>query len=186
MQKVLAYSLLETKGVNEDLRELTGIATTPEPDRAGDIVEPLGAKFAAEIPFLWQHHHDMPIGTVRLSAPTKAGIKFVAKVAKIDEPGPLKDMVDMAWQAIKAGLVKGTSIGFRSLAHDYMSEGGVRFREYEIIELSAVTVPANAGASIQSIKAWGAPREAGRPVRIISAPPTAAVDLKGAVRLVRP
>lgn len=181
-----AYALMEIKAVDDDKRIISGIATTPEPDRVGDIVEPLGAKFADEIPFLWQHRHDSPIGRTVLGKPTKAGIKFVSTIAKIAEPGPLKDMVDMAWQAIKAGLVRGVSIGFRSTAHDYMSEGGIRFREYEIIELSAVTIPAQAQATIQSIKAldW-THRRADGAVRLIThaAPAPAPRDLKGAVLL---
>lgn len=181
-----AYSLLEVKAIDEDKREISGIATTPEPDRSGDIVEPSGAKFAPTVPLLWQHRHDMPIGEARLSAPTKNGIGFVATIAKIDEPGPLKEMVDMAWQAIKAKLVKGVSIGFRSIAHDYMSEGGVRFREYEIIELSAVTIPANAAATIQSIKALDLRRNVDGPVRLVALAKSESENLNGAVRLIRP
>lgn len=179
-----AYSLLEIKAIDEDKREISGVATTPEPDRSGDIVEPLGAKFAPVIPLLWQHRHDMPIGEARLSAPTKAGIGFVASIAKITEPGPLKDIVDMAWQAIKARLVKGTSIGFNPTAFDYMSEGGIRFREYEIYELSAVTVPANASATIQAIKSLDRRILITRPVPLIKSTEQSA-DLNGAVRLVR-
>lgn len=179
-----AYSLLEIKAIDEDRREISGVASTPEPDRAGDIVEPLGAKFAPVIPLLWQHRHDMPIGEARLSTPTKAGIGFVASVAKIAEPGPLKDMVDMAWQAIKARLVKGTSIGFNPSAFDYMSEGGIRYREYEIYELSAVTVPANASATIQAIKSLDRCILTARPVPLIKSAGHA-INLNGAVRLNR-
>lgn len=187
MNKQLAYSLLEVKALDEDKRELTGMASTPSPDRSGDIVEPLGAKFAPVIPFLWQHRHDMPIGETRLGKPTKAGIPFVATVARIDEPGALKDMIDMAWQSIKAKLVKGVSIGFRSMSHDYMSEGGIRFKEFEVIELSACTVPANAEATIQSIKAWGGAQGlSDGSVRLLAAQRALPDDLKGAVKLLRP
>lgn len=178
-----AYSLLTVKEVDEDRREIRGTATTPEPDRAGDIVEPLGAKFAPEIPLLWQHSHWSPVGTAKLLKPTKAGIDFVATLPKIAEAGELKDRVDMAWQSVKASLVKGVSIGFRPIAHDYMSEGGVRFREYEIFELSLVTIPANASATIQSIKAFSP--AAGGAVRLLSAPAEAKPKLNGAVQLVR-
>ena len=40
-----AYSLLEVKQVDDDARIIVGTATTPSPDRVGDIVEPLGVKF---------------------------------------------------------------------------------------------------------------------------------------------
>ena len=38
-----AYSLLEIKQVDEDARIITGMATTPSPDRLQDVVEPRGA-----------------------------------------------------------------------------------------------------------------------------------------------
>lgn len=175
-----AYSLLEIRSVDDDKRVLSGVATTPEPDRMGDIVEPLGAKFANPIPLLWQHRHDQPVGTVTLDKPTKGGITFSASLPKIEDPGALKDMVDMAWQAVKAGLVRGVSIGFRSLEHAFMESGGIRFLETEIMELSLVSVPANASATIQTIKAMSGSRRL-EGVRLIQSPiikPTG-----GAVRL---
>ena len=62
-------------------------------------------------------------------------------------------MVDKAWQSVKAKLVRGVSIGFRALEYNFMDGGGVRFDKTEIYELSLVTIPANASATIQSIKA---------------------------------
>lgn len=56
-----AYSLMQVKAVNEDSREITGIASTPEPDRYGDIVDPAGVKFTLPLPLLWQHWHDEPM-----------------------------------------------------------------------------------------------------------------------------
>lgn len=148
-----AYSLLEVNAYDDEKREITGMATTPEPDRYGDVVEPLGAKFAGELPLLWQHRHDSPVGVVRFGKPTKSGIPFTASVAKLENEGQLKAMVDMAWDAVKAKLVRGVSIGFRALEYTFMDTGGIRFTEVEIYELSLVTIPANASATIQSIKA---------------------------------
>lgn len=183
-----AYSLLEIKSLDDDLRIITGMATTPEPDRVGDIVEPLGAKFAAEIPLLWQHQHSSPVGFARFGKPTKAGIPFTAELPKINDPGLLKDMIDMAWQAVKAKLVKGVSIGFRALEYAYM-DTGTRFLQTEIIELSLVTIPANASATIQTIKAMDSSGRivATGPVRLIQ--PKKHVDdalTGGAVRLIQP
>ena len=84
--------------------------------------------------------------------PTKKGIPFKATLPVISEEGPLKQLVDMAWQSVKAKLVRGVSIGFRALKYDIMSEGGLNFKETEIYELSLVTIPANASATIQTIK----------------------------------
>lgn len=187
--QIRAYSLLEVKAFDEDAREITGIATTPEPDRMGDVVDPLGAKFAAELPLLWQHRHDAPVGAVRFGKPTAKGIPFRASVAKIENPGPLKDLVDMAWDAVKAKLVRGVSIGFRALEYAFMESGGIRFSETEIYELSLVTIPANASATIQTIKAMdtaGRMKAASLGVPLVKVAHAPAVKPEGgAVKLVR-
>lgn len=180
-----AYSLLEVKALDEDKRQITGVATTPEPDRMGDIVDPMGAKFAAEIPLLWQHQHDKPVGTATFGKATKAGIPFTASLPNIAESGPLKDLVDMAWQSVKTRLVRGVSIGFRALEYAFMDDGGVRFSATEIYELSLVTVPANASATIQTIKALDLRRNSTGPVRLIQLAGPAKENLNGAVQLSR-
>lgn len=153
-----AYSVLEIKSVDGDDRVITGIATTPETDRMGDIVDPMGAKFARSIPLLWQHQHDKPVGSAEFGKATKSGIPFTASIAKIADAGPLKDLVDMAWQAVTSKLVRGVSIGFRALEYSFMDAGGIRYSETEIYELSLVTIPANASATIQTVKAYDAGR----------------------------
>jgi HK97 family phage major capsid protein/HK97 family phage prohead protease len=149
-----AYSVLTIKSVSADQRRITGIATTPTVDRMGDIVEPLGVKAAGELPLLWQHNADKPVGRVRFGKATKSGIPFEADIAKVDEPGTLKDRVDEAWQSVKSRLVTGVSIGFRVVndAVERMKDGGLRFLETEVMELSLVTIPANADATILTIK----------------------------------
>lgn len=184
MQVERAYSFLEIKGLDEDQRVITGMATTPETDRVGDIVESMGAKFAAEIPLLWSHKHDSPVGIAELGKPSKKGIPFKAIIAKIDEDGPLKQLTDMAWQAVKARIVRAVSIGFKPIKYDIMSEGGLRFLETEIYELSLVSVPANAGATIQTIKALDRPRMDSGAVRLIDRPVIRPDDMNGAVKLV--
>lgn len=148
-----AYSLLQVKSFDAEQRIIKGIASTPSPDRSDDIVDPQGAKFALPIPFLWQHMHSQPIGEVTEAVVTDKGIEVTVQIAKIEEEGKLKDRIDEAWQSIKSGLVKGLSIGFRGITvEDIPRSWGLHFKEWEWFELSAVTVPANAEASITEIK----------------------------------
>jgi HK97 family phage major capsid protein/HK97 family phage prohead protease len=150
-----AFSTLSiTKAVEGDDGEriIEGIASTPSTDRMGDIVEPMGAKFALPLPLLWQHNHDQPVGTVTFAEPNAKGIPFRATIARVAEPGKLKDRVDEAWQSIKAGLIRAVSIGFSTLKHEIMKEGGYRFTEWEWLELSLVTVPAQREATINTIR----------------------------------
>lgn len=153
MTKSFAYSFLTVKEVDEEKREIRGMASTPEVDRQGDIVEPKGAEFANDIPLLWQHDSSQPVGRVKLGKATKEGIPFTAKILKFAEPAGLKARVDEAWQSVKSGLVSAVSIGFRAKEYSIIEEtGGLRFTAVEIMELSLVTIPANAGATIQAVK----------------------------------
>ena len=148
-----AYSILTVKAVEDGERVIRGIATTPTPDRMGDIVEPMGVQFKNPMPLLWQHDHAKPVGHVKFDKPTKDGITFEAKLAGIDEPGVLKDRIDEAWQSVKAGLVAAVSIGFKAIEYAFIENGGgIRFIKSEVLELSLVTVPANADAVITTIK----------------------------------
>jgi HK97 family phage major capsid protein/HK97 family phage prohead protease len=147
-----AYSVIEIKAVHDDQRVIEGIASTPTVDRMGDIVEPLGAKFTLPIPLLFHHRSDQPVGAVTDAKATKAGITFRAKFAQLDEPGRLQERLDEAWQSVKIGLVKGVSIGFAPIEYSFMDDGGVRFLEWNWLELSLVTIPANEEANIQTVK----------------------------------
>jgi len=147
-----AYSVFNIKAVNEEERTLSGIATTPTTDRMGDIVDPMGAEFSLPMPFLWQHDSHQPIGHVIAADKTADGIPVQIKLVKTDEPGKLKDRLDEAWQSIKLRLVAGLSIGFKSIEHSFLDDGGIHFTRWAWHELSAVTIPANAEAQISLIK----------------------------------
>lgn len=183
-----AYSLLDIRAMDDESRLIEGIASTPSPDRYGDVVEPLGAQFALPMALLWQHNAEKPVGSVEFAKPTKSGIPFIARLAKVDEPGALKDRIDEAWQSIKAGLVRAVSIGFRPLEHSYMEGGGVHFQKWEWLELSLVTIPANSDAVITAVKTLDRQHIAavGRAVRLIApgAPGAGTPAHKGAVQLI--
>lgn len=148
-----AYAILEWKSIDDDKRIIEGIATTPTPDRIGDVVEPEGAQFQLPIPLLWQHMSGAPIGHVIEAKVTKKGIKVIAQLVKIDEPGKLKERLDEAWQSIKHGLVRGLSIGFKAIeAARIEGTYSDRFIKWLWLELSAVTIAANGEATITAIK----------------------------------
>lgn len=151
-----AYTELTIKSIDEDRRIIRGMATTPQVDRVGDIVDPMGARFEAVVPLLWQHKHDLPVGQVRFGKPTPQGIPFEAEIAKVDEPGKVKERLDEAWHSVKSKLVRFVSVGIRAVKNSLqpLSTGGVKFTSYELTELSLVTIPANPGATITEIKAF--------------------------------
>lgn len=177
-----AYSVLTIKAVSDDERVIEGIASTPSPDRMGDIVEPDGAEFKLPIPLLWQHDSRQPIGEVFAAKVSSAGITIKARIRKIEEAGNLKDRLDEAWQSIKHELVRGLSIGFSSLEYSRLENGGLRFIKWAWLELSAVTIPANQEATIQAIKSFdtGRPAASGTEVRADS--PDNKPRVRGVVR----
>lgn len=154
-----AYSILTVNKqyIDEetDERVITGIATTPTADRVFDVIDSKGVTFQNPLPLLWQHDHSKPVGTVYFENPTDEGIKFVARIANIEEEGTLKERCNEAWQSVKAGLVRGVSIGFRPTGEmKNIDFGGIYYTATEVFELSLVTIPCNTMATIETIKSF--------------------------------
>lgn len=174
---VRAYSVLTVKAIAGEQRAIEGFATTPMTDRVGDIIEPKGATFANPVPLLLFHNAAAPVGTVTLGAPGPDGIRFRAAIPEIADHGTLRDRVNEAWDSVKAGLIRGVSIGFRPLTDgiELIKGGGVRFTKIEILELSLVAIPANSEARIDTIKAIDASYFERRPSAM---PPTTMTTLE--------
>lgn len=149
-----AFVSLEIKALEDDARLIEGIATTPRQDRMGDVVLPKGAKFKLPLPFLLDHDHRQAVGEVDHVEVTDDGIKFKAHIKRIDEPGEVQQLTDKAWQLVKNGLRRAVSIGFAPLEFEPLPKGGLLFSSWEWLELSAVSVPAQADAVISSTKSY--------------------------------
>ena len=177
------YSTIAIKAVDEDARIITGIASTPTPDRVDDVMVMDGAEFTLPIPLLYQHDHKQPIGTVTKARVTKAGIEIEATIAK-----GLAD-VDAVWAKIKAGLIRGLSIGFKGIKGEPIPGSyGVKYTRWRWFELSAVAVPANAEATILTVKQFAgassgqsgntAPSVEGHPLKPVSLVPKEGRQMK--------
>lgn len=158
MQIEHAYSLFHVKHLDAATRTITGIATTPELDRAGHTVDPRGAQYVNPIPFLLFHNAREPVGEATLLPATADGIPFTATIASVNEPGALRERLDEAWLSVKSKLIKGVSIGLRVLDDGikWGKDGTAQILKYEIVELSLVTIPANMSASILTVKSLAA------------------------------
>jgi len=144
-----AYSTIEIKSIDEDKRIIEGIASTPSVDRDRDVIDTDGMEFKLPLPLLWQHRADMPIGTVEKAEITEKGLLIKCQIA----PPEVDKQIEAVWRKIKAGLVRGFSIGFRSISSAWNNDRrGVDYIKVEVLEVSAVTIPANADATITSIK----------------------------------
>jgi uncharacterized protein len=144
-----AHSTLTVRRLDKVARIVTGIATTPTADRYGDVVLPTGAKYKLPLPALWQHDSMQPVGSVIAAKVSAQGIDVTIAVPSVED-GPLADRIEQAWQSVHAGLVRGLSIGFRPLPDGFeqRGDGTFLFREWEWLETSLVTIPANPDAQI--------------------------------------
>jgi|GEM_PF-7023160 len=144
---------LEIRGADDDSRIITGVASTGEVDRMGDICDPNGATWKTPIPLLDGHDYSKVIGSVQSLKRTPEGVVFAARVAKVDTPATLRDRVDEVWTLIRNRLLRTVSIGFKPSAWRPRDggQGGLVFEAFEILELSVVAVPANAGAVIETV-----------------------------------
>ena len=138
-----AYALLEVKSFDADARTIEGIASTPAPDRKNDVMDPIGAQFTLPMPLLWQHNQVQPVGEVTEARVTPEGILIRAKFAQVLDPGPLKARLDDAWQHVKAGLVRGLSIGWQPITAVPRKGGGFHVTKWHWAELSLVTIALN-------------------------------------------
>lgn len=163
-------------------RIVRGWATRPGEDRDGDIVLPLGARFQLPLPFLLDHKSDRAIGTVDAAEVSPDGIRFVASVRDIDADNDVARACDNAWQLLQSGLRSHVSIGFRALAYEPRETRGFIIKEWEWLELSAVTIPANPGAEITALKNYGGGAVAGGTIKLLDARATLPV---GCFRLIR-
>lgn len=185
-----AYSTFEMKDFDDDKRTLTGIASTPVPDRMGDIVESKGAVVKLPLSFLWQHNSSKPVGHVTAAKFNSDGIPVTVQLVKPFDGAPQgwADRLNEAWADLKTGLVRGLSIGFRALERAQIEDTwSYRFTKWEWLELSAVTIPANAEATIQTIKAMDSACRRGGPVSLLRPPVEKDAPLPGgAIRLISP
>lgn len=143
-----AHSVVQLKRVAAEARRISGIASTPATDRQGDVLVPSGAVFKLPLPLLLGHDHGAPLGEVIDARVTPQGIYIVAQLAAEGT----SERIDEAWRLIRAGLIKGLSVGFIGLESSALPNGGRKFTKWEVIELSAVVVPANAEAGILEVK----------------------------------
>ena len=180
-----AYAILHVKSMDATTRTFTGIATTPSTDRMGDVVEPDGARIALPVPLLLHHDSTKPVGSVEAADTTRRGITVRCRIAQPEDPGVLRDRCDEAWHSVKAGVIRGLSIGFRVLGDgiEAMRGGGQRYLSWELLELSLVAIPANSDCSIATVKHYSRTGHSRGGVPLLTAERRAAAG-RGGVKLI--
>lgn len=142
----------------------TVIASTPEPDRMGDIVSPDWNldRYATNPIIAWSHDYSIPV----IGRAVSLGLEGDTLVAKIkwddSDANPLGRTVAHQYRegflsAVSVGFAPGKSTPRNELSPDdprYAKSGSV-FTQCELLEISAVAIPANADCVAIRAKAYG-------------------------------
>tara|TARA_R110002020_G_scaffold5179_4_gene21929 strand:- start:11984 stop:12487 length:504 start_codon:yes stop_codon:yes gene_type:complete len=140
---------IETKFIADDAGAISGVAWKyDQGDRIGDWVAP-GAFTKAAFPIPMLAFHDMadPIG-VWDAGEDKGGAWHVKGRLLVDEVARAREIRAL----VRAGSVKGLSIGFISQKTEPRKGGGRIIISLELLEVSLVTVGMHPGATVTSAK----------------------------------
>lgn len=132
------------KEVNIETRTLTAYASTRDLDRDGEVILPEAWRQSvqqfASVPLLWAHDYRVPpIGKAQEFFIDERGLRFTAQFAATE-------FAEEIWSLYKDGFLNSFSVGFQPKRWEDGNEPGQperTFLEAELLEVSAVPVPAN-------------------------------------------
>jgi len=164
----------EADGEND--RVLRFVGSTATRDRMGDEIDIKGWQTKAYMKnpvFLWAHNYsEPPIGKAVKVEKTDKGLIFDIEFA----PADVYPKAEQIYQLYKNGFLRATSVGFKSLSSEWIDDtteeeakkrkktpdlrAGKSFAKQELLELSAVPVPANPDALMTArTKGFDVPEE---------------------------
>jgi len=140
---------VETKILADDAGEVSGIAWPfGKPDRVGDWIEPGAFKgVKLPIPMLFGHDLNDPIGTWDVATEKADGLHLAGKLL-VNDVARAREVHAL----VKAGAVRGLSIGFVTHKASTKQGGGRSIKSLELLEASLVTLPMHPGARVTSAK----------------------------------
>lgn len=124
-----------------------------EIDRGNDMVMPgayrasLAAKRPQSVKMLWQHDPSQPIGIWEEMSEDETGLRVKGRILTGIQKGA------EALLLLKAGILDGLSIGYRTQEHGYLTEGGRTIRQLkklDLWEVSVVTFPMLPSATVSA------------------------------------
>lgn len=148
------FSFSSVKAKEDDKLIINGMASTTETDRMGDIVTASAwandnalRNFKNNPILLFNHDYNRPIGKVTETYATQFGLEVTAEISKAAEPS--------LYGLIGDKVLSTFSIGFMIKDARYAPEEDIFYiTEVELLELSCVSVPANAGCTFNVVKGY--------------------------------
>lgn len=155
--KQFTHGVAKLAGHDEATRTIPFTISTPTPDRHDDIVYPMGGDFKnyeANPLVLYAHNkRALPIGKGSNLVKTDEAVTMDKTFATRDE----YDFADTVYQLLLGGFLNACSIGFLPIKwawNEARSYWARDFLEWELLESSVCTVPANPEA-LQEAKQLG-------------------------------
>lgn len=151
----------ELRSIDTKARTIDFVASTETPDRYGDVIRVAGWQtdnYMKNPVFLWGHDSSAPpigrtISVRKEAGPRPALIQTVEFV-----PGSTDPFAEQIFNLYRDGFMKAVSVGFRALERpqpirDAENERvtGFEFTKQELLELSAVPIPANPEALARAL-----------------------------------
>jgi uncharacterized protein len=117
-------------------------------DRVGDMIEKGAfASAALPLPMLFGHDQNDPVGSWTEALEAEEGLRLKGRLL-INSVGRAREVHAL----VKAGAVRGVSIGFVTRKAKARPGGGRTISNLELLEASLVAIPMHSGARIISAK----------------------------------
>lgn len=127
------------------------VATSPRKDRDNDVLRTQGARPDPNMLLLWQHTHTLPIGKVLGTAEhTKDKLSFITALVDVnplahDSAVMIENKMGRFSHGFKAlDFVKGKDASGKET-------GGFDIKQFEMMEVSLVSVPSNVDAEVEDV-----------------------------------
>lgn len=140
---------VETKFASDDSGEVEGIAWPfGKPDRVGDEIVKGSFKDAKlPLPMLFGHDGNDPVGAWTEARETDEGLLLKGSLL-VNDVARAREVAAL----VKAGAVRGISIGFITRKAIARKGGGRTISQLELLEASLVAIPMHPGARVTSAK----------------------------------
>lgn len=142
-------AFFETKVLADESGAISGLAWKfGTPDRIGDWIEPGAFKgLKLPLPMLFGHDLNDPVGAWDRVEEKADGLHVAGRLL-VDEVARAREVRAL----VKAGAVRGLSIGFVTRKAAARSGGGRTIKALELFEVSLVSAPMHPGAKVTSAK----------------------------------
>lgn len=150
-------SEIKSSKAEDGVIRITGMASTSDTDRIGDIIEPRAWKeglknFSKNPILLFNHDYNKPVGKVTDWSITDKGLEITGEISKAAKK---------LYKLIEDGVLRTFSVGFIIEDAVYNEKtGGLNITKAELLEVSVVSIPMNQDATFSVAKSFSSDLEA--------------------------